>query len=175
MKFRKQGDKGYFDGVEAAIIAGHIYISPYINNKLYVYLERENLIISVDYFELLRILESIEKKEVKLIDKALENTALGVKLFMKFDEAVEVRAIIGWETGSVTATFNDKEIPINHGLDCEYNECIYTAINYFNNFIYFLKIRLTENSIEPRLYKINITTFINELIFYYLHEKFKLI
>ncbi|ARM76647.1 hypothetical protein [Acidianus manzaensis] len=175
MEFKKEGDRAFFNSIEAVVSANGIYISPYINNKLYLYIEREKLLIDIDYFELLRLLTNMKKTEVKIIDKKTEYTRLGIVLNMKFEDSIKIETIIDWGVQAIVSTINNSRIAISHGPDCEYNDCVYTALIRLNDFIYFLKIRITENLMEPMLYKITLLNFVNELIFYHLHQKFKLI
>ncbi|AWR97863.1 hypothetical protein DFR86_10145 [Acidianus sulfidivorans JP7] len=175
MEFRKEGNTGYFNNVEAAISANGIYISPYINNRIYVYIDNKNLLLDVEYFELLRLLANMKKTEVKLIDKKMEYNKLGIVLSMKYEDSINIETTIDWGVQAIVSTINNSRIAIAHGPDCEYNDCVYTALIYINDNIYFLKIRITENFMEPTLYKISLLNFVNELVFYQLHQKFKLI
>lgn len=175
MKFIKRANKGYFDEIEAAIAENGIYISPYIQDKLYVYIENNDLLLEVEHFELLRLLNNLKKIEETPLDQKIEHTRAGISLTMRFKDSLTVNSTIGWGIQYILTTFNNRPAEITHGPDCEYNDCVYTAMHHLDDVIYFLKIRIAENSIIPTLYKIFMLNFVNELIFYQLSRKFKLV
>jgi hypothetical protein len=175
IKFVKRDNKGFFNDVESAIDIGRIHISPFIADELYIYIEDKDLLMNISYFDLIEILNSTRMYKVDLIKRNTRYDKIGIIINQDYLGGINVCAIIDWGTQKIVSSVNNEKIRLDHGPDCEYNDCVYIALFNFFNELYYLKIRITETDIQPSLFKVDLLNFVNEIVFYELRQKFKLI
>ncbi|BDC17153.1 hypothetical protein [Acidianus sp. HS-5] len=175
IKFDRRDNKYFFNDIESAIDIGRMHISPFIGNDLYVYLEDKDILIHIDYFDLLEILNSTKMYKVDINKRNTRYDKIGIIINQNYLGGVNISTIIDWGTQKIVSSVNNEKIRLDHGPDCEYNDCIYIALFNFLNELYYLKIRITETDIQTSLFRVDLLNFVNEMIFYELRQKFKLI
>ncbi len=171
MNIVKKNHRVFFDDKEEAFSVNGYHFSPWFEEVFYIYSEKDNMLLTVNFREFLNI-NKIEK-QVEKLDRSIISNSSGTLLYLS-DGKVHIESLIDMYSQKIITLFNGEKVRHERGPICMLNDCRYDVLFYFDNIIYHLVINLNiDYNINCRLYIVNPDLFINEIIIDKLLNRFK--
>ncbi|NON62136.1 hypothetical protein, partial [Acidianus sp. RZ1] len=150
------------------------YISPFINDKIYIYIDGRDIFLEFTYSEFLRMMHSIKLQQLKILKKETRYTELGIVTDTLFEGSIKIVTLLDWGVQNVLVTIDEQKPVIEYGPYCDYENCSYFALALQRGELLYYKVRINENEMDSTLYSSTPLNLVNELIFYALYQKLKL-
>ena len=168
-----EGNSVRFNGVLESFRVNSIHVSPPIDGLVHFYIEDKQLVLSLTEEELTEVLSRARKEEITPSQKDFEISQIGL-VYKLIVDSLEVINVSDWSLQTMFTIVNGERAKLTIGPNCEYNDCVYLAIFSANGFIYYLKIRFSDCSVEASVFRITPSVLENELVFHMLNKTFRL-